>query len=99
MEANGRGWSVAIVRQEIDRLLNQFPLLDDTPAIFVSWRKLVTIHQITGRRVHDARLVAVMLAHGIMHLLTFNGDDFRSYDEIVVVEPANVITASDDEVG
>src|SRR6266542_3459924 len=30
IEANGLGWSVETVRQEIDRLLALFPLLDDT---------------------------------------------------------------------
>jgi predicted nucleic acid-binding protein len=92
--ANGLGWPVTTVRQEIDRLLAQFPLLEEIPAIFTNWSYLVTTHQITGRRVHDARLVAVMVAHGVTHLLTFNGDDFRAFDEIVVVAPADVLTAS-----
>jgi predicted nucleic acid-binding protein len=98
-EANGLGWPVTTVRQEIDRLLAQFPLPEETPAIFAHWRQLVTDHQITGRRVHDARLVAAMLAHGVTHLLTFNGDDFRAFDEIVVVAPADVLTASDEATG
>ncbi|MBA3946314.1 MAG: hypothetical protein H0X37_17335 [Herpetosiphonaceae bacterium] len=71
-------------------MLTQLPLLDDTPAVFVHWLKLVTTHRVIGRRVHDARLVAVMQAHRISHLLTFNGDDFRQFDEIVVVEPAKL---------
>jgi predicted nucleic acid-binding protein len=95
-EANGLGWTVTTVRQEIDRLLAQFPLLEEAPMIFAHWRQLVTDHQITGRRVHDARLVAVMLAHGVTHLLTFNGDDFRGFDEIVVVAPADVLTVTDE---
>lgn len=94
VEANGLGWSTALVCQEIDRLLAQFPLLEETPAIFVSWRHLVTDRQITGRRVHDVRLVAVMLTHEVTHLLTFNGDDFRAFDEIVVIAPAEVVATS-----
>jgi predicted nucleic acid-binding protein len=47
----------------------------------------VTNYQLQGKRVHDARLVAVMLVHGVTHLLTFNPDDFRSIHEIVVVHP------------
>jgi predicted nucleic acid-binding protein len=74
----------------IERILTQFPLLDDIPAIFAVWLRLVTTHQVTGRRVHDARLAAVMLAHGVTHLLTFNGDDFRQFTEIVIVEPPDV---------
>lgn len=94
IEANGLGWPIATVRQEIDRILMQFPLLDETPAVFEYWRQLVTDHQITGRRVHDARLVAMMLVHGVVHLLTFNSDDFRAFDEIVVVTPVQVVMRS-----
>jgi len=92
IQANGLGWPVATVHQEIDQLLDLFPLLEETPAIFAHWRQLVTKHQITGRHVHDARLVAAMLAHEVTHLLTFNGDDFRDFDEIIVVAPADVLT-------
>lgn len=92
-EANGLGWSVATVRQEIDHLLAQFPLLDDQPMVFSHWRNLVTSYQIIGRRIHDARLVAVMLSHSVSHLLTFNGGDFRQFSEIVVVEPSQVVSA------
>ena len=93
-EANGLGWPVEVVQLEIDRVLAQFPLLDDTPGVFTHWRDLVTTHRVIGRRVHDARLVAVMLAHQITHLLTFNRDDFRQFGEIVVVEPAEVVPAA-----
>ena len=89
--ANGLDWTVEAVRLEIDRVLAQFPLLDDTPAVFVHWLDLVSTHRVIGRRVHDARLVAVMLAYGISHLLTFNRDDFRQFSEIVIVEPAQVV--------
>lgn len=84
---NGLGWSVEQTRTEIEQILNQFPQLEETPQIFPHWFNLVTSYQLQGKRVHDARLVAVMLAHGVTHLLTFNPDDFRSINEIVVVHP------------
>lgn len=90
-DANGLGWTVEAVGLEIDRVLAQFPLLDDTAAVFVHWLGLVTQHRVSGRRVHDARIVAVMLAHSISHLLTFNHDDFRQFSEIVIVEPTRVV--------
>jgi predicted nucleic acid-binding protein len=94
-EANGLGWTVEAVHVEISRVLAQFPLLDDTPAVFVHWLDLVTRHRVVGRRVHDARLVAVMLAHSISHLLTFNVDDFRQFSEVVVVEPGHIVMPPD----
>ena len=34
-----------------------------------------------GRQIHDANIVAIMLAHGERRLLTFNAADFRSYGD------------------
>ena len=84
---NGLGWSVEQTRTEIELILSQFPQLEETPQIFPHWFNLVTSYQLQGKRVHDARLVAVMLANSVTHLLTFNPDDFRSINEIVVVHP------------
>lgn len=89
--ANGLGWPVELVQLELERVQAQFPMLEDTPAILAHWLSLVTAYQVTGRRVHDARLVAVMLSHGISHLLTFNGGDFRQFREIVTVEPGEIV--------
>ena len=36
------------------------------------WRRLVVAHAVQGRQVHDARLVALLPAHGITHILTLN---------------------------
>jgi predicted nucleic acid-binding protein len=41
--------------------------------------------------VHDARLVAVCLVHGLTHIVTFNDRDFRRYKEIHVIHPDKVI--------
>jgi len=90
--ANGLGWSVEVVRQEIDRLQTQFPILGETTEVFGHWVSLVTASRVIGRRVHDARL-AVMLAHGITHLLTFNHDDFRQFP-ITVVTPGDLLASS-----
>ncbi|MEH2385981.1 MAG: hypothetical protein V7K14_09430 [Nostoc sp.] len=39
----------------------------------------------------SARLIGVMLTHGVTHLLTFNIDDFTNTAGIVVVHPQTVI--------
>jgi len=71
-----------------------FPLLPETPAIFPAWKTLVTAAGVIGKRVHDARLVAVCHVHTITHLLTFNCADFVSMTAIspgiVIVDPASV---------
>jgi predicted nucleic acid-binding protein len=85
-DVNGLGWSVEVVRGEIDSILGQFPVLPDTPAVFEEWLRLVTEHGVTGKKVHDARLVAVLKTHQVGRLLTFNVGDFRVYD-IAAVSP------------
>lgn len=53
----------------------------------MQWLHLVSTYRVIGRRVHDARIVAAMIVHGVTHLLTFNRDDFRQFPMIVVVTP------------
>jgi predicted nucleic acid-binding protein len=55
---------------------------------------LLVVHAVKGKQVHDARLVAMMEAHGITHILTLNGADFARYPGIVVIDPAGVIPPS-----
>ncbi len=35
---------------------------------------------VSGAKVHDARLVALMLVNGVERILTFNAADFRRYE-------------------
>jgi predicted nucleic acid-binding protein len=93
VSSNGLGWSVQKTKEEIDRLLLQFPLIQDSPAILVEWLNLVSTHGVQGKAVHDVRLVAVMRATGIACLLTFNTADFTRYlgTGIVLIHPNDVV--------
>ncbi|MEH2385819.1 MAG: type II toxin-antitoxin system VapC family toxin [Nostoc sp.] len=84
-ERNGLGRSVAETQAEVNRLKVLFPLLLDTQAIYQEWERLVVAYGIRGVNVHDARLVAAMLVHGLTHILTFNISDFARYSEITPV--------------
>jgi predicted nucleic acid-binding protein len=48
-------------------------------------------HQVVGRAVHDAQLVASMVVHGITHILTLNVPDFARYAEVTPVHPQQVV--------
>jgi predicted nucleic acid-binding protein len=74
--ANGLGWSTKTTAEAIHGLRDQFPLLNETPDILDRWLELVDHFQVAGKRTHDARLAALLLAHGIRQLLTFNTADF-----------------------
>ncbi len=89
IDVNGFEWPVALVRGEIDRLLDQFPLLPEMPAVFTEWMHLAARHEAIGKRVHDTRLVAIMNVHQVSRLLTFNTSDFENYD-VTVVSPEDI---------
>jgi predicted nucleic acid-binding protein len=74
----------------VDNLELLFPLVPDTPDVYREWRRLVSAAGVSGVKVHDARLAAVMLAHGLTHVLTFNADDFKRFPGITVVLPQDV---------
>jgi predicted nucleic acid-binding protein len=88
--ANGLGMTPAVAAAEVDRIATLFQVLSDTSMVFVHWRRLVEACSVSGRQAHDARLAAVMLTHGVSHILTFNVEDFRRYPGIVVVDPQQV---------
>ena len=87
--ANGLGLTAAGVAAEIATIERLFQLAADDPAIYPIWKGLVVTHRVPGTQVYDARLVAVMLAHGIGCILTFNITDFSRYG-VAVLHPAAV---------
>jgi predicted nucleic acid-binding protein len=88
--SNGLGLPVADTIAHILTFKQAFVVLPDTADIFLEWERLVDQHKVIGKQVHDARLVAAMKVHHVTHLLTFNPDDFKRYNEITVVNPQNI---------
>jgi len=68
--------------------------LPETPDIFLAWKALVQVAGVTGKQVHDARLVAICQVYGVTHILTFNVRHFTRLVSfapgISVVDPLNV---------
>ena len=90
IDVNGLGWSSTLTDHEIQQLRLQFPMLHDRADVFPAWLQLVKQYDMLGKKVHDARLVAIMQTHNIGHLLTFNVADFQNFDGITVVHPSEV---------
>ena len=80
-----QNWSAPLTPDEalydVNQMLNIYEVLEDGPA--VTERLLELLEEITtgGRQIHDANIVATMLAHGERRLLTFNTADFLRYRE------------------
>ncbi len=87
---NGLGLTVAQAEQELTKLKALFTILPDTADILPEREQLVVRHQVLGKQVHDARLVAAMKVHNVTHLLTFNTTDFKRFTGITVVSPSSI---------
>jgi predicted nucleic acid-binding protein len=90
LDKNGFGLSV----QETDRLAGvierDFELLPDSREVHDRWRALLVSHNIQGVQVHDTRLAASMYVHGVMQLLTINAKDFRRFEGLRILHPAEL---------
>jgi predicted nucleic acid-binding protein len=63
----------------------RFTVLEDGPAVWEQLTELGRRYSFGGRQVHDANIVATMLAYGKRRLLTFNGPDFRRFNELIEI--------------
>ena len=84
----GFGLSLVETELRLQRLEHQFALLPELPTTYPIWRNLVVAHGVQGKQVHDARLAALMLSHGVTHIVTLNGRDFARYPGLTVIDPA-----------
>ena len=80
-----QSWSPAIsMNDALDRVAQLeagFDMLEDGPSVTNTLATLCRDAPVAGKQVHDANIVATMLARGERRLLTFNAGDFRRYDE------------------
>ena len=89
-EVNGLGLSVPDALTNIDEFARHLDLYDETMAVSTRLRQLALDHDLRGKRLHDANIVATMSVHGISTLLTQNGSDFAPFNDITVVAIPNI---------
>jgi predicted nucleic acid-binding protein len=90
----GYGLSVAETGQRVRLLERLFAILPETPVSYAPWRKMLVAHSVMGVQVHDARLAALMITHGVLHIMTFNAADFSRYPTVVANSPAEVVAGA-----
>ncbi|MCY3830880.1 MAG: PIN domain-containing protein [Rhodospirillaceae bacterium] len=80
-----QSWSPAssmnVALAQIAEFEANFEILEDGPQVAEKLAMLCREVPLGGRQIHDANIVATMLAHGERRLLTFNAADFRRYCE------------------
>lgn len=78
-------WQVPITRIEalgdVENLSTNFEVLEDSSTV-TDWLLLLCRRiPVGGKQVHDANIVATMLAYGESRLLTFNEADFHRFQD------------------
>jgi predicted nucleic acid-binding protein len=71
---------------QVRLMLQRFQVVEDGPDTRAQLLTLLTAYPVAGRQVHDANIVATMLANGITRLLTFNVADFRRFAALITVK-------------
>jgi predicted nucleic acid-binding protein len=95
VDANGLGMSTEWAAAQLAKMKHFFAILPDSAEALPEWERLVIHHQVSGKKTHDARLVAAMNVQGVSHILTFNSADFSRYSGITVIEPQNLTSTSE----
>ena len=67
-----------VVLEQVEEFQHIFHILSDSPAVLLSLLQLLKTTVVGGKQIHDANIVATMLAFDIDELLTHNLDDFKA---------------------
>lgn len=81
------GWSAARAQAEVGTIRSRFPVLAEPPAVVDLWLAVVVAHDLKGKRIHDAHLLATMQANGVTRILTNNAADFPPEAGISILTP------------
>jgi predicted nucleic acid-binding protein len=92
VEKNGYGLSIAQTRERVEYIERTMTLLPDSERVYSLWRRLVVDHNVRGVLVHDAHLVATVLAYDVSHILTLNQADFMRYSGVAAIHPSNIVS-------
>jgi predicted nucleic acid-binding protein len=78
------------VIEDVQRFGTEFTIAEDGPTVTAGLLALLGAIPMGGKQIHDANIVATMLASGLRRLLTHNVTDFRRFSasiEIMPLEP------------
>ncbi len=97
-EANGLGLGSDEALSNVEVFRQRLVFFDETEAVSNELRSLIGSCELTGKRIHDAYVVATMLTHGLSKLITENQGYFLDFSDIKtagLAEISPIIIASD----
>lgn len=83
----GRSFTVNEAPSVLDKPRESFVVLDEDEASLREFLDLVRRHDVKGKKLHDANIVATMRAHAVARLATLNASDFQRFEHEIAVEP------------
>lgn len=89
----GFGLSTNETAKRLELLERFVTVLPESDRAYAIWKSLVRGHEVMGKQVHDARLVANMQAHRITRVLMLNPTDFQRYELVQAWTPSQVVEA------
>jgi len=95
VDVNGLGLSSIQALQNIEAFRAFLAFYAETEAASNHLRRLMKDYGLVGKRIHDANVVATMLAHGISILVTENPADFSGMLDVQTVGIAGLLAAMD----
>lgn len=94
---NGLGLTPQQADAELDFIEGIFARLPEQEEVYDVWRALCRRAGVSGKQVHDTRLVAVCVAAGVETILTWNPRDFARFISfvpgLIVLTPEDVLAA------
>lgn len=80
--------SIGEIKRQVEAIQSLFHVADESAEVTAQLMSILEAYPTRGKQIHDANIVATMLAMGIDTLLTFNRGDFKRFDDrITIVTP------------
>jgi len=90
---NGLGLSHCEADSQLEAFLSHMIVFYDSAEVTHLLRKLVVDYQITGKKIHDARIAATMISAGVRKIYSFNSTDFKRFADIEAISPIGLVNA------
>lgn len=82
---NGLGLTPAEACGNVEAFQQLVQTLPEGREVQAKLTEFVLQYNLKGKRIHDANLVAVMEAHGLRILKTYNPQDFHPFQQLTIV--------------
>jgi predicted nucleic acid-binding protein len=84
-KSNGDQPPLAPVMENLRRFMRAFRVLSEDEAVVAELLRLLDRIPARGKQIHDANIIATMVAHGVSTLLTHNRADFKRYAKMIEI--------------